>query len=141
MCTYTESEMDRRDKTADSSELARTDPNWLEKCLETENMFVDYLKFIMVASFNVDLPAETILSEYDGTESGFEALDNLYDLLASLCDSNLNRNEPTELSYSRSQIPEQDKNKKQETRNKRTLKCLSPNYGKELQVRISIWTM
>jgi len=132
--------MDRCDNT-DSSDLARTDSNWLEKCLESENVFVDYLKSIMVASFNVDLPVEAILSEYDGAESGIEALDNLCDLLASLCDSNLNRSETGDLSCSGFQISDQDKSKKQETRHKRTLKCLSPSYGKELQVRspIFIW--
>lgn len=130
--------MDRRGNT-DSSEFAGSmESSWLEKCLQTENVFVDYLKSIMVASFNVDVPAETILSEYDSTESGFEALDNLYDFLTSLCDSNSSRNEAADLSYSTSQVFEQEKSKKQETRNKRTLKCLSPNYGKELQVLILI---
>lgn len=129
--------MNRCDNT-DSSELTCTDSNWLEKCLETEDIIVDYLKSIMVASFNVDVPAETILANYDGEESGFEALDNLYDLLTSLCDSNLSRNEASDRSRSGLQISEQEKSKKHESRNKRSLKCLSPSYGKELQVLIPI---
>ena len=122
--------MDRCDNSESSELAARPDPNWLERCLETENVFVDYLKSIMVASFNVDAPPEAILAEYDGSESGFDALDNLYDLLASLCD----RSEAIDLGGSGSQISD---SKKSEMRNKRALKCLSPSYGKELQVRIS----
>lgn len=134
MCTYAmESVMDPCN-TIDIQEL--DDIDWLNKYVETENVFLDYFKSLTYSSFNND-PVENILSEYDGTESGFDALNNLLDLLVSLCDGDLAELEFTDGNYG-IQTPDTTK-KKQESRSKRSLKSLSSHYGKELQVEFEYY--
>lgn len=137
MCTYTmESVVD----PYESTNPLEQDSDWLHKYMETENVFLDYIKSITYASpSNGDISVQLVLPEYDGSESGFEALDNLCDLLVSLCDGSLTRNESVDLGVS-VQMSDADK-KKQEPRNKRSLKCLSSHYGKELQVCVDCWKL
>lgn len=135
MCTYTMESI--VDPCNNVHVIDLSESSWLDKYVETENMFIDYLKSLTFASFNVDIPIDSILPEYDCSESGFEVLDNLYELLVSLCDGNLTLNELTD-SGSNVQISDQEKTKKQDSRNKRSLKCFSPHTVKELQVKIYI---
>lgn len=129
MCTYT---MESIVDPCESMDGPESEADWLNKYVETENVFLDYLKCLTFTSpSNVDT-TESILPEYDGTENGFEALDNLCDLLVTLCDGGLSRHESVD-SSSTVQSQDTDK-KKQEPRNKRSSKCLSSLYGKELQV-------
>ncbi len=119
----------------DQAEIS-DDAEWLNKYVETENIFLDYLKSITFASLNADSSADTILPDYDGAESGFEAMDHLYDLLVSLCD-NSDRLEGTDantIAYTTDV-----EKKKHEPRSKRNFKCLSSHYGKELQVIMTVF--
>lgn len=106
------------------------DVEWLAKYVETENVFLDYLRSLTVASLSGEPSAEAVLPEYDGSESGLEALDHLCDLLVTLCDGNGRQND----EGFGSALSSDGERKKHVPRSKRSLRCLSSHYGKELLV-------
>lgn len=128
MCTM-ESILDARDG---NDIQPAEDVDWLNKYVETENIFLDYLRSITFASLNGQLSTEAVLPQYDGSESGLEALDHLCDLLVTLCDGNGHQNDE---GFSNA-FSSDGERKKHMPRSKRSLRCLSSHYGKELQVDI-----